>query len=40
MQLVVVGRHEDTPLVKEHSMMGSVGMQIAYRCAIDVLIVP
>ena len=39
-QFVAVGRHEETPLSTEHPLMGCVGMQIAYHCPVDVLIVP
>jgi universal stress protein E len=39
-QLVVVGRHEEPPLAAEHPLLGCVGMQIAYHCPVDVLIVP
>jgi universal stress protein E len=38
--LVAVGRHEPAPLEPEHPLMGCVGMQIAYHCPVDVLIVP
>jgi nucleotide-binding universal stress UspA family protein len=39
-QLVVIGRHEQTPLTPEHPLMGCVGTQIAYHSPVDVLIVP
>jgi nucleotide-binding universal stress UspA family protein len=39
-QFVAVGRHEEAPLAAEHPLMGCVGMQIAYHCPVDVLIVP
>lgn len=39
-QLTVLGRHEETPLLPDQPMMGSVGMQIAARSPSDVLIVP
>ena len=38
-QLVVIGRHEETPL-SAHPLMGCVGVRIAYHCPADVLIVP
>lgn len=39
-QVVVIGRHEQMPLTSEHPLMGCIGMQIAYHCPADVLMVP
>lgn len=39
-QIVVVGRHEQTPLSPDHPLMGCTGTQIAYHCPVDALIVP
>lgn len=38
-QLVLVGRHEQTPLAPEHSLLGCIGTQIAYHSTVDVLVV-
>lgn len=39
-QLVVIGRHEESPLTLEHPLMSCIGTQIAYHCPVDVLLVP
>ncbi|MBS0421212.1 MAG: universal stress protein [Proteobacteria bacterium] len=39
-QVVVIGRHEQTPLAPDHPLMGCIGTQIAYHCPVDVLMIP
>jgi len=39
-QVLVIGRHEQTPLAPDHPLMGCIGTQIAYHCPVDVLMIP